>query len=59
MFGSFKLGLGLSLGENPDRGAAAAAGQGGQGVERRLGATELIDKGAEGCGADISRCDHP
>ena len=40
--GSFQLGLGLSLGENPDRGAAAAAGQGGQGVERRLGAAELI-----------------
>ncbi len=41
--GGLKLGLGLSLGENPDRGAAAAAEQSGQGVERCLGAAELID----------------
>jgi len=57
--GSLKLGLGLSLGENPDRGAAAAAGQGGQRVERRLGAAELIDERAEGCRADILAADQP
>ena len=57
--GGFKLGLGLSLGENPDRGAAAAAGQGGQGVERRLGAAELIDECPEGCRTDILAADQP
>ena len=40
--GSFKLGFGLSLGENPDRGAASPAGQGWQGLERRLGAAKLM-----------------
>jgi hypothetical protein len=39
-----QLGLSLSLGEDSDRGAAAAARQGRQGVERRLGAAELIDQ---------------
>ena len=58
-FGGLKLGLGLSLGEDADRGAAAAARQGRQGVERRLGAAELIDQRAEGRRADILAADQP
>jgi hypothetical protein len=57
--GGLKLGLGLSLGEHADREAAAAARQGRQGVERCLGAAELIDQGAEGCRADILAADQP
>ena len=56
---AFKLGLGLSFGEDTDRGAAAAAGQRRQGSERRLGAAELIDQCAEGCRTDILAADQP
>ena len=44
-FGRGELSLSLSLGEDADRGAAAAARQGRQGVKGRLGAAELIDAG--------------
>ena len=57
--GSLKLGPGLSLGENPDRGAAAPAGQGWQGLERRIGAAKLIDEHPEGRRSDILAADQP
>ena len=58
-FGRGELSLSLSLGEDADRGAAAAARQGRQGVKGRLGAAELIDQRPKGRRADILAADQP
>jgi len=53
-FGRGELSLSLSLGEDADRGAAAAARQGRQGVKGRLGAAELIDQRPKVAGPTFS-----
>jgi hypothetical protein len=59
VLGGFELGLGLGLAEDADRGAAPAARQGWQGVERRLCAAELIHQRPKGRRADILAADQP
>jgi hypothetical protein len=54
--GCFKLGFGLSFGEDADRSAAAERRQCS---ERCLGATKLIDQRAEGRGPEILAADQP
>jgi hypothetical protein len=54
--------LGFRLGHRAEAevlGAAAAAGQRRQRLDRRFRAAELIDQGAEGSGAHILAADQP